>query len=286
MGEIATIKPDRSLVAKMADRFSVDPQKFMTTLKATAFKQRDGSAPSDEQMMALMVVADQYKLNPFTREIYAFPDKQNGIVPVVGVDGWSRIINEHPQFDGAEFRYSDETVEPGDERFPGLKHTAHEWIECVLYRKDRNHPVVVREYLDEVYRPPFTGNGKNGPYTVDGPWQTHTRRFHRHKTLIQCSRIAFGFAGIFDHDEAERIIEAQDMGAAAVVEPEAPKALPHYPQDQFTANLPKWHDLIRAGRKTADDIIATVETKGALTAEQKEQIREAEDAETTEGEQQ
>ena len=28
------------------------------------------------------------------------PDRNNGIVPVVGVDGWSRIINDNPQFDG------------------------------------------------------------------------------------------------------------------------------------------------------------------------------------------
>jgi hypothetical protein len=30
---------------------------------------------------------------------------------------------------------------------------------------------------------------------------------HRHKALIQCARIAFGFVGIYDQDEAERIIE-------------------------------------------------------------------------------
>ena len=34
--------------------------------------------------------------------------------------------------------------------------------------------------------------------------------------MIQCSRIAFGFVGIFDQDEAERIIEGQ---ATHVVEP-------------------------------------------------------------------
>ncbi|MDD8914931.1 phage recombination protein Bet, partial [Escherichia coli] len=37
-----------------------------------------------------------------------------------------------------------------------------------------------------------------------------------HKSMIQCSRIAFGFVGIFDQDEAERIIEGQ---ATHVVEP-------------------------------------------------------------------
>ncbi|WP_032251724.1 recombinase RecT, partial [Escherichia coli] len=46
----------------------------------------------DAQFIALLIVANQYGLNPWTKEIYAFPDKQNGIVPVVGVDGWSRII--------------------------------------------------------------------------------------------------------------------------------------------------------------------------------------------------
>ena len=41
---------------------------------------------------------------PFTKEIYAHPDQHKGIVPVVGVDGWIRIVNEHPQFDGIEVR--------------------------------------------------------------------------------------------------------------------------------------------------------------------------------------
>ena len=139
---------------------------LIQTLKATAFK----GEVTDAQMAALMVVANQYGLNPFTRELFAFPDKQNGIVPVVGVDGWSRIINSHPQFDGIEFRHADESV-----TMPGAK-PAPEWIECNIYRKDRSRPVVVREYLDEVYRAPF--KGKYGDVT--GPWQTHTKRFLRH----------------------------------------------------------------------------------------------------------
>ena len=81
-----------TLAGKLAERVgmdSVDPQELITTLRQTAFK---GDA-SDAQFIALLIVANQYGLNPWTKEIYAFPDKQNGIVPVVGVDGWSRIIN-------------------------------------------------------------------------------------------------------------------------------------------------------------------------------------------------
>ena len=170
-----------------------DGADLIGTLKATAFK----GEVSDAQMTALLVVANQYALNPWTKEIYAFPDKNNGIVPVVGVDGWSRIINSHPQFDGIEFHHADEFV-----TMPGAK-PAPEWIECHIHRKDRSRPVVVREYLDEVYRAPF--KGKYGDVT--GPWQTHTKRFLRHKAMIQCARLAFGYTGIFDQDEAERIVE-------------------------------------------------------------------------------
>lgn len=199
MSDVVTIQPVKrqSLVQKFAARYSVDPDKLLPALKATAFKIKNGEA-TNEQMMALMIVADQYGLNPWTKEIYAFPDK-NGIIPVVGVDGWSRIINENPQFDGMEFTQS-ETIETPERGKP-----CPEWIECTIYRKDRSRPIKVREYLDEVYRKAYQGN--NGP--IDGPWQTHTKRFLRHKAMIQCARVAFGFAGIYDQDEAERIIEGE-----------------------------------------------------------------------------
>ena len=197
-------KETTSLVAKFADRFSVDGNKLLDTLKATAFKQRNGQPPTNHQMMALLVVADQYGLNPFTKEIYAFPDQQNGIVPVVGIDGWSRIINSHKQFDGMEFRFSETTI-----TLDGLSEPIYDWIECVMYRKDRERPTIIREYLTELYRPPFQKNGSKGPYEIKGPWQSHPRRFSRHKVIIQCARICLGYTGIYDEDEAQRIIDAE-----------------------------------------------------------------------------
>jgi phage recombination protein Bet len=179
------------LADKMAARFGmVADGEVLDILKATVFKTKD-AVPSDSQMTALLIVANQYGLNPWTKEIYAYPDKQNGIVPVVGVDGWSRIINEHPQFDGMEFAYSDETVEHKGKQ-------CHVWVECLIYRKDRSRPTVVREYFSEVAR----------SLSFATPWDTHPNRMHRHKTVIQCARLAFGFAGIYDDDEALRIIES------------------------------------------------------------------------------
>lgn len=203
-----------NIFQSFAARFGVDEKRMMSTLKQTAFRLRadsDGNSQevSDEQMVMLLIVANQYNLNPFTKELYAYPDKYQGIVPVVSVDGWVRIVNEHAQCDGYEFRYSNELVTVDsvkDKQVPA-------WMECVMYRKDRNRPTVVREYFDEVYRPPYVGKRRdNSTYEVAGPWQTHPRRLLRHKVFIQGSRVTFGFAGIFDQDEAERII---DMGSVS-----------------------------------------------------------------------
>lgn len=165
----------QNLTDKLAKRFEIaDGSDLMATLKNTAFK---GNV-NDSQMTALLIVANQYGLNPWTKEIYAFPDRQNGIVPIVGVDGWARILNENPQFDGIEFDLDDEKCT------------------CRIYRKDRSKPISVTEYMSECYRDM-------------GPWKTHPKRMLRHKAMIQCARLAFGFTGIYDQDEADRIAEAQ-----------------------------------------------------------------------------
>jgi phage recombination protein Bet len=198
MSQSLTTQTRPGLVAKFADKYSIEANKLMDTLKSTAFKQQGDKEVSNEQMAALLIVADQYGLNPFTKEIYAFPDK-GGIVPVVGVDGWARIVNEHPQCDGFEFAYAGETVEFSSKQVPV-------WMEVRIYRKDRARPVVVREYFDEVVRRNMQ------------PWQSHPNRMLRHKTFVQGARLAFGFAGVFDEDEGQRIVE-RDMGAAQEMAP-------------------------------------------------------------------
>lgn len=256
-----------SLAQRMVERFGVDQDKIFHTLKATAFKVRDGSV-SDEQMTALLVVADQYGLNPWTKELYAYPDKQNGIVPVVSVDGWTRIINGNPMLDGIEFRYSDKMTTPSGGK------PAPEWCEVVITRKDREKPIVIREYLDEVYRPPFRGKKDGREFEVGGPWQSHTKRMLRHKTLIQGARTAFGFAGIYDEDEAQRIVE-RDVTAEGETLPStpAPKQIEYYPQGKFDELLPTWSTYISSGKKTAEEIITMAEMRNPLTDEQKKKVR-------------
>lgn len=229
-----------TLTSKLASRLDMgDGSGLIETLKATAFK----GQVSDAQMTALMVVANQYGLNPWTKEIYAFPDKNNGIVPVVGVDGWSRIINNHPQFDGMEFAQEDDSCT------------------CIIFRKDRGHPIKVTEYMAECKRANV------------GPWSSHPRRMLRHKAMIQCARLAFGYGGIYDQDEAERIVE-EKVVTGEVIRDE-PKTPPECPSDTFTKNLNKVIDALQSGEKSPEHVINQFKSRFTLSEAQEQAIKDA-----------
>jgi phage recombination protein Bet len=57
---------------------------------------------------------------------------------------------------------------------------------------------------------------------------------------------------------------------------EEPKQIPVYDSHQFDVNFPKWQDLIKSGKKTADQIVAIVSSKATLTEAQIEAIRDCE----------
>jgi phage recombination protein Bet len=134
----------------------------------------------------LLLLSERLGLDPLNNEIYASevtPEngKKSRIVFVVGVDGWSKIINSHPQFDGMKFVES----APGEDELPP-------YIECTIYRKDRRVPTSIREYMYEAH-------------TNQGAWLTHPRRMLRHKAMVQCARACFGLGGLYEPDEAARI---------------------------------------------------------------------------------
>jgi phage recombination protein Bet len=226
----------QTLTQTLATKLNMgDGSGLIDTLKATAFK----GQVSDAQMTALMVVANQYQLNPWTKEIYAFPDKQNGIVPVVGVDGWARIINSNAQFDGMEFDQGNESCT------------------CIIYRKDRSHPIKVTEYMAEC---------KRGV----GPWLSHPKRMLRHKAMIQCARLAFGFGGIYDSDEAERIVEATNVDANTGEITKAPARAEKSicTDEKFEENRAAWREIVKSGKKTTQQLVAMLSSKTVLTEDQ------------------
>jgi phage recombination protein Bet len=191
--QITTSKP--SALALMAQRCNVDPAKLHSTLKNTVFR-----GATDDELLALVVTANTYELNPLLKELYAFPKKGGGITPMVGIDGWLKIASRQSNFDGMEV-----------DVFGGDKTPTH--ATCSIYFKDRSHPLKITEYFEECRR-----NSE--------PWAQMPRRMLRNKAIIQAVRAAFGIGGIHDEDEARDIAEPRNVTpvptVSAVVDPFLP----------------------------------------------------------------
>lgn len=181
--ELATTEsaaPSGALAA-MAARIGADPQELLSTLMLGVFKD---AKPAEFQ--ALVITAQEYQLNPILKELYAFPAKGGGIVPIVSIDGWLKIINRQPKLDGLKVEFSEDGKE----------------ATCTIHVKDREHPVVVTEYLEECQR-------------NTEPWKTMPRRMLRHKAIIQAARVAFGIGGVFDEDDGKDAAGMRDANPPA-----------------------------------------------------------------------
>lgn len=236
--------PRTSLIATMAAKYQMDADQFAKTVRATVMPAQH----TNEQFAALMLVANEYDLNPVVKEIYAFPAKGGGIVPIVSIDGWVNLVNSHPACDGFEFEFEH------DDQKKLVSCT------CRMYRKDRGRPVTVTEYLAECKR------------NTD-PWKMEHRML-RHKAMIQAARYAFGFSGIYDEDEGSKIAEMRD------VTPPKPPQPPEPPTDEVSGDGSDILDLTpetpseeKHGEINVDEFIEII--KGELgTAKSVEDLEE------------
>ena len=236
---------NQTALAQIATRLSVSEQELHNIVINTVMP-NGGRNVTNEQFVSFMAVANEYKLNPLVKEIYAYPAKGGGIQPVVSIDGWLKIINSHPLFNGMTYE---------DKREEG-KLIA---ITCRIHKKEIEHPVEVTEYMEECFRP-------------TDPWKSMPSRMLRHKATIQAGRYAFGISGIIDPDEAERYKEAGVIGEKEINPAQEPKALPTYTQEQFNENANKMANAIGAGRKTPEDFIQMIESQFTLPEEIRQQI--------------
>lgn len=188
-GEIQKAPPQ--LLVDLGERYGMSADDVGRTLVQTLFPKKNASL---SEVLAFAQVAHEYGLNPFLKQIYAFPAKGGGIIPIVSVDGWYRIINQNPTFNGMECSYTD------DEHGPVS-------ATCSIYRKDRDHPVTVTEFMAECN-------------TGSPAWKKAPRRMLRHRAITQCARVAFGISGIHEPDEGEFIAN----GAPVEESPELARA--------------------------------------------------------------
>ena len=226
-----------SVIGALAAHYGMDKRAFESTLRATVMP----ANTSNEQAAAFLLVAKEHRLNPFTREIFAFPTRGGGIQPVVSVDGWMKLINSHADFDGMDFE---------DKLDQGTLMA----ITCRMYRKGRAHPVEVTEYMSECKRETDT-------------WKRWPARMLRHKSVIQAARYAFGFAGIMEPDEAERMVEAQAEVIPAITIADARKQRCDDAAEQYCDSLTEIRGAIAewdADNENMDALYTVAETWGGI----------------------
>ena len=234
-------QPSAALMS-LAQRLNVDVSEMQDIVIQTLMKAKDGKQVTNAEFVTFLAIASEYKLNPLTKEIYAFSNR-GAIQPIVSIDGWLKIINTHPQFDGMEFK--DALDQEG-------KLSA---VTCQIYRKDRSRPTELTEYMSEC-----AGSSD--------PWKKWPARMLRHKATIQCARYAFGLSGIVDPDEAERIESVTRTERDVTPKAEARPALAHYPEHKFAQKFSGWEDQIKSGQRTAEDVINTLSSRYELSVEQ------------------
>jgi phage recombination protein Bet len=192
----------------MASRLDVTPEALRQTLMKTAFRE----CKSNEEFVSAVIVANTYQLNPILKEMYMFPAKGGGVCPIVSIDGWISLVNRQKNFNGVEL------IENfGEENESGTTLTS---VTAKFYLKDREHPVLVTEYMDECF---------NG---TKEPWKKWPKRMLRHKAYIQGARVAFGFSGIYDPDEAERIEEGTSASTQEILMPKAKTVEEQLPKNE------------------------------------------------------
>jgi phage recombination protein Bet len=151
----------------------------------------------------------------------------------------------------------------------GVEITVPEWCEITVSKivGDRVVGFSAREYWIENYA--TAGRDTKAPNAM---WQKRPRA-----QLVKCTEaqaLRKGWPELGSQPTAEEM-EGKEIDvtsrSSATVTPNRP-ALEHYPQENMAKNIGKWRELIASGKKTPEQIIAMVESKCALSEDQRQQI--------------
>lgn len=185
------------------DLVDLNPDVFWSTLQDYLIKGLNKEKVTTQRLIVFLHICDQNALNPFKNEIYALADKSGNIIPYTGFDGWVSIAKRDDNYNGREIRFSEDFIKIDEDCQP-----CPEWAECTIHMKNMDHPIVCREYLNEVYKPPIINKyGKK----VIGAWQKTTIRRLRQTSFIQTAREALSITGVYSDEEANDLIGMKNV---------------------------------------------------------------------------
>ena len=217
----------------------------------------------DDDFLRLLQASKKYGLDPLNKEIYPYFNMDGSMTPTLTIDGWLKLVNSQPDYEGYEQSFSQEMID-----IPGTNKKVVAWYEVKIYRKSLPRPIVVREYFEEVFRGVRRSdrNGKDLGYAKT-PWVSCPNRMMRHRTFIQAARYAFPCGGLGYEDGAGGV-DTSEEAREAVPEVKTSEQQTLAPQaaDSKMDSTPNAKEDRQAQGITAEQLKANVEKHKAESA--------------------
>lgn len=243
---------------KRGGGFNLQPQNMSEAMKMADMLAGSGMVPKQytgkpQDTLVAMMMGSELGLNPIQ-------SLQNIAVvngrPSIYGDALVALVQNHPAFGGMEESFDEQSM------------TAT----CRVWRKGGTPHTQTFSKADAE---------KAGLWGKQGPWQNYPKRMLQMRARGFALRDRFGdaLAGLITAEEAQDIPVQEERDVTPQRTEQARPSLPNYPSERFEENLPRWLEAISSGKKSADEIIAMVETKGKLTEDQAAAIRSVEESE-------
>jgi hypothetical protein len=241
-------------IAKTGAGFALQPQNLTEAMQLADMLSKSGMVPKQytgnpQSTLVAMMMGSELGLNPIQslQNIAVINGK-----PSIYADALLALVQNHPKFGGHEESFDEKTMTAA----------------CTVWRKgDKNPHTVTFSQADAQ---------QAGLWGKSGPWQQYPKRMlmWRARGYALRDKFADALGGLITAEEARDIPE-QDMGVAQRSEQPKEQARPQleqYPEESFSQNFAKWQQIVESGKKSASDIVAMLESKAVLTAEQRDQI--------------
>ena len=215
-------------------------------LVATLLKTIAPPEATMEDIVGFLQIAHRFDLDPWAKEIFMIRSKGR-VTTYVGIDGYSKIVNRQPEYDGCSFSYdqgSDGSIEA---------------VTCTMYRKDRGHPMAITEFYSECV-----------PATPSEAWKRSPGRMLRHRAFVQAARLCFGISGALDEGtDIGGPVMADTVDITPAASPVAPRRQPPSPNRDKgqSEDKPRQENTPQSETKTEDvSDAATFDVDGLIDA--------------------
>ena len=185
MTQLDTSDPVVEFFAPLANesRVSVGALIQVVVNKLQSAKKSDQVRP--DELIQYAALCKNAGLDPATSEVSPLVQRDR-ISLIIGVDGWTRIANRDPNFDGIEYKFSEETVKAGTHEVP-------KYIDTYVYFKNRSHASFWRTPYDEAFR------------STSPVWSSMPLQMLQNRATTNAIKRAFGLAGVVDNEDVQYI---------------------------------------------------------------------------------